>query len=275
MTMLAIDIGGTKALAALVDGERVLERRTIPTPRGFDAGWIDAIAALAEGWEGRYEAATAAVTGVIRDGAWTAINPAILPVPGAYPLADLLSDRLRVPVQAVNDAQAAAWGEYLHGSGQGRDMVFLTISSGIGGGIVTDGRLWRGARGLAGSLGQLPALVGGESVRMESRASGFGMAAAARATGRDLDARAIFAAAGEGWADAILDTATTELATALAGLQAVVDPEIVIIGGGVGLAPGFLDRVRRALAPFPERLRPELVPAALGGDAGIIGAGNL
>ena len=131
-------------------------------------------------------------------------------------------------------------------------MVFLTVSSGIGGGIVLGGRLLRGARGIAGSLGQSPRAGRDGYVRLETLASGFGIAAAAKAAGRDADARAVFAAARAGapWAEGILVEAAGELAAAVAGLQAVVDPECIVIGGGVGLAEGFLDAHRgRAAAP--------------------------
>lgn len=271
---LAFDIGGTKTLAALVQGREVLERRTIPTPAkvGSDA-WLAAIAGLAEGWAGRFTHAAAAVTGRIDGRIWSALNPGTLAIPADYPLAERLGARLGLPVTAVNDAQAAAWGEYRFGAGQGRDMVFLTVSSGIGGGIVLNGRLLRGARGIAGSLGQVPVAQPEGPVRLETLASGFGIAAAA---GTD-DARAVFAAAqtGESAAQAVLQAAATRLATALAGLQALVDPQRVVIGGGVGMAPGFLDLLRKALAAHPAVLIPELAPAELGADAGIIGVADL
>ena len=132
-------------------------------------------------------------------------------------------------------------------------MVFLTVSSGIGGGIVLGGRLLRGARGIAGSLGQTPRPGHDRFVRLETLASGFGIAAAAKASGREADARAVFAAAraGEPWADGILMEAADELAAAIAGLQAVVDPDCIVIGGGVGLAEGFLERLEAALQAYP------------------------
>ncbi len=272
--VLAFDVGGSKTLAALVQGGTVLERRLAPTAREVGApGWIASLAGMACGWSGRYTAAGIAATGLLDEGCWSALNRAVLDIPAGFALRDRLADALGMPVVAVNDAQAAAWGEYRHGAGQGRDLVFLTVSSGIGGGIVAGGRLLRGARGLAGSLGQLPA--GGD--RLESRASGFAIAAAARSAGHPGDARAVFAAAreGAGWAERVLDEAAAALAEALGGLQAIVDPERVVIGGGVGLAEGYLDRVRAALSRCPERLRPGLVPALLGADAGVVGVADL
>jgi len=276
--VLAFDIGGTKTLAALVQGREVVDRRTAATPAEVgSAAWLEAVASLAAGWQGRYRRAAAAVTGVVEDGAWSPLNPGTLAIPAGYPLSARLGDALGAPVAAINDAQAAAWGEHRFGAGRGRDMVFLTVSSGIGGGIVTGGRLLRGARGIAGSLGQTPRRGAGGVVRLEAVASGFAIAAAAKAAGHEADTRAVFAAARDGaaWAEAILGNAAAELAAALAGLQAVVDPERIVIGGGVGLADGFLDRLRAALAGYPDVFVPELVPAALGVDAGVIGAADL
>lgn len=277
--VLGIDIGGTKTLAALVAGSEVLDRRQVPTQREAGAAsWIDAIARALADWSGHYQAVAAAVSGVVRDGAWFAANPATLPVPAGFALTDTLSAVFKVPALAVNDAQAAAWGEYRFGAGRGHDMVFLTISSGVGGGIVSGGRLLTGHGGLAGSLGQIPLPdAAGPTARLEDWASGFGIAAAARQAGFAADARAVFAAARDGaaWAEAILDHAVAHLATALGGMQALVDPELVIIGGGVGLAPGFLERLQGAVGCLPALLRPRLAAAALGAEAGVLGAADL
>ncbi|MGH7212975.1 MAG: ROK family protein, partial [Acetobacteraceae bacterium] len=275
--VLVYDIGGTKTLAALVRGRDVLERRVIATAQEVgSAAWPEGLARLASDWAGRYAAASVAATGIVADGCWSSLNPGVLRIPDRYPLRDRLAATLGVPVTAVNDAQAAAWGEHRHGAGQGRDLVFVTVSSGIGGGIVAGGRLLRGARGVAGSLGQV--IWGGDPGRsLEACASGFGMAAAAHSAGYATDAVGVFAAARDGaaWADHILADAARMLAAALVSLQAVVDPECIVIGGGVGLADGFLTRVQAALAGFPSALVPDLVTAELGVDAGAIGAADL
>ncbi len=277
--MLAFDIGGSKTLAALVQDGAILERRLRPTERAVGAeGWIAGLARMAEDWFGRYAAAALAVTGVIAaDGGWSALNPDVLDIPAGFALGDRVAAALGVPAIAVNDAQAAAWGEYRYGAGEGRDLVFVTVSSGVGGGVVASGRLLRGAAGLAGSLGQVLRAPAGTGKRLEARASGFAMKAAAHAIGRQADAPAIFAAArdGEAWAERILQDAAESLAETLFALQAIVDPERVALGGGVGLADGFLDRVRAALAAYPAELRPVLVPAKLGAEAGLIGAADL
>lgn len=277
--VLAFDIGGTKTLAALVRGREILERRVMTTPASVGSeSWIGAIASLSADWQGRYQRAAIAVTGRVDGEIWSSLNPETLAIPPDYPLGRRMGGAaLGAPVEVINDAQAAAWGEYRFGAARGRDMVFLTISSGIGGGIVLGGRLIRGARGIAGSLGQV--LVAGPSgfVRLETLASGFGIAKMALEAGHAGDARSVFsaAAAGEGWARRILLDAASQLAAAVAGLQAIVDPECIVIGGGVGMADGFLDMLREALGSHSAVMRPDIVAAELGADAGIIGVADL
>lgn len=268
---LAIDLGGSKVLAALVAGGQVLERAEAATDR--EAGptvWVAQMAGMAQGFAGRFDRAGIAVTGLVKDGMWSALNPGTLAIPGQFPLREAAEAALGVPVTLRNDAQAAAWGEYRHGAGQGLDLVFLTLSTGIGGGVVTGGRLLQGRGGLAGSFGQLLPLPEGEAVRFEDAASGRWMAEVAK-----RDARAVFAAAAEPWAEAILATAARRVARLCHDLQLMFDPDVIVIGGGVGLAPGQIGRIAGFLADLPAVQRPTLVPAALGKDAGVIGIAAL
>lgn len=270
MTVLALDIGGTKLLAALLRGGEVVEERRIPTDiRGGPESLLDAAAALVAPWRGRYRAVGAAVTGVVRDGRWSALNPATLDLPESFPLAEGLTRRLGVAARCVNDAHAAAWGEFRAGAGAGRDMVFLTISTGIGGGIVLGGRL---LEGLAGEFGQL---VDDDGARIEDRVAGRWMAEEAKAAGHDTDAAGVFAAAAEPWAERIIAVAAARVARLCRNVQFSVDPEVIVIGGGIGLAPGFLERVRSALGGVDPAVAPRPVPAALGARAGVIGAAAL
>jgi len=275
--ILALDIGGTKMLAALVAGDRVEDERDVATPRDLSAeGWCDAIAALVGAWAGRYRATAAAVTGQVRDGHWYTLNPAILPIPSGFPLAEALRTRLSRPVTLANDAQAAAWGEHRFGAGEGQDIVFLTISTGIGGGVVSGGRLLTGHRGVAASVGQTSLAVDA-GVRVEDVAGGGGMAAAARAEGHETDARGIFAASASGavWAERILARSAAIIARLIGDLQKLFDPAFVVIGGSIGLAPGFLDRLRAALADATAPFQPTLRAAGLGKHAGVIGVADL
>lgn len=272
--VLAIDLGGTKLAAALVDGPRVLERRETPTDRGGGpAAWIEAIARLVDGWsDGR--AAGIAVTGLVRDGLWRAVNPDTLAVPDDVPLVATLAARLGMPVLARNDAQAAAWGEYRFGAGRGGTAVFVTVSTGIGGGLVVDGRLVEGRTGLAGHIGITPIETPDGVRRLEDVASGAALARMAEGRG---GAGGVTAAAlgGEPWATALLDRAIAPLALALRRLHLELDPDCIVIGGGLGLAPGYLDRLEGVLAPLPALMRPRICAAALGADAGLIGIADL
>jgi len=277
--VLAIDIGGSKTAVALIRENRIVARRQVPTrPSDGAEAWLRSAADMAQDWRGQYGGVAAAVTGLVREGRWFAVNPATLPVPAGFPLALRLKELFSGPATAINDAQAAAWGEYRFGAGQERDLLFLTVSSGIGGGIISDGRLLHGSSGLSGHVGQMPVPIPGAAYRsLEEAASGFAIAAAARKAGHEADARAVFAAAaaGETWAEDIIDGAVDHLAAYLSGLQAVIDPQVVVIGGGVGLAPGYLARLEKALSRFPALLRPFLMPARLGADAGLLGAADL
>ncbi len=270
MTALAIDIGGTKTLLGLVrDGEIVATHRMATDIAAGPDALIDTVAEVAARWSGGYDVIGAAVTGIIREGEWRALNASTLALHGSYPLAVALAGRLGRPARCVNDAQAAAWGEHVAGAGAGRDMAFLTVSTGIGGGIVREGRL---LEGLAGSFGQF---VDESGARVEDRAAGRWIAREAAALGHPATAEAVFAAASEPWAETLIAASAGRVAALCRNVQLAVDPEIIVIGGGIGLAPGYLDRVRSALADADPIVRPRVAPAALGGDAGIVGVAAL
>ena len=275
---LAIDLGGTKLLMALVDGATVLDQIEVLTDR--DAGpevWLRQIADCADGWAGRFDRAGITVTGLIRDDHWSALNPATLPLQGSFPLKQAATAALGVPVVLANDAQAAAWGEFTNGAGAGKDTVFLTVSTGIGGGVVVNGQLLRGRGGLAGHFGQILPLATEDGARFEDGASGRWIAAEGVRLGLGADARAVFAAAlaGDAAAEAVIETSARRVARLASDLQLMFDPQHIVIGGGVGLAGGYLERVVRAVAHQQPVLRPTLRPAALGRDAGIIGIADL
>jgi N-acetylmannosamine-6-phosphate 2-epimerase/N-acetylmannosamine kinase len=272
---LAIDIGGTKTLVALVEGAEVLEAVTLATSRdeGPDA-WIAALANETKAWRGRYTLVGAAVTGLVSDGTWSALNPATLTIPDDYPIVDKLSAAFGVPAYAANDAQAAAWGEYRYGAGENADTVFLTISTGIGGGVVIGGRP---LLGLAGHFGLLRSPSRDSPSPFENEVSGRWMAAEAARSGHVVDAQGVFAAArrGEPWADAIIAESAARVALLCEDLQLAFDPKRIVIGGGIGLAEGYLDRLRALMQKTRPRLRPQLVSAKLGVNAGLIGVADL
>lgn len=275
--VLSVDLGGSKTLVALVHGATVLERVEIATDRaGGPEGWLRAIAGVAGGWQGRFDRAGMTVTGLVAKGMWQALNPATLNLPGPFPLQARLAGLLGVPVAVANDAQAAAWGEHVHGAGMGADIVFLTVSTGIGGGVVTGGRLLQGRGGLAGHFGQLLPADGAPAL-FEDAASGRWIAQEGAGIGLQADARAVFAAAeaGDARAEAILAASAARVGRLCHNLQLSFDPDRIVIGGGVGLGPGYLDRVARSVAHLDDMRRPRIVPARLGPDAGIIGMADL
>jgi predicted NBD/HSP70 family sugar kinase len=271
--ILAVDIGGTKTLVALVRGSGIVAELTVPTPRedGPDH-WLDAVAAAASPWRGQFRSVGLAVTGFMRNGFWSAMNPATLGIPADYPLIAKVEALFGLPAVALNDAQAAGWGEHMLGAGQGQDLVFLTISTGIGGGIVLNGRL---LEGLAGHFGLTA--DGDDDVFLEDRVSGRWMAAEARRQGHEVDAREVFAAAAarETWAVDIVEGSARSVARLCRNIQLVLDPPRIVIGGGIGLADGFIERVRDLVAP-PGRVPPvSICRAELGVHAGILGIANL
>jgi predicted NBD/HSP70 family sugar kinase len=182
-----------------------------------------------------------------------------------------------------NDIDAAALAEQTHGHGRDVDsFAFVSIGTGIGMGLVLGGRLHRGVHGAAGEIGYLPIDAGpGTDARdarkrgsLEAAASAAGIVRAARRNGiaRAMSARAVFAAAADGdpRAAAVVAAEATLVARAIASVTVVVDTELVVLGGGIGQADGFLDAVRTEL-PNHSPVLPELRVSALGADAVVDG----
>lgn len=217
------------------------------------------------------------------------------------PLRDILQGRLNCPVAVGNDANLAALGEWRYGAGRGsRDLLYLTISTGIGGGVIIDGRLLIGTRGLAAELGHMtvdpdgPMCGCGQRGHLEAVASGPAIARRARqlieegrvsvlsgplAAGRELTAETVGEAAksGDSLAREVLAEAGEAIGRHLAGLAHAFNPEVIVLGGGVThVGPLLFEPVDRALRAhilhpaYLEGLR--LVPAGLGDEAGLIGA---
>lgn len=276
--ILALDIGGTKLMVALVRGDRVIERRTVRTDPTLEPDkWLQAALELTQEWTGSYERVAAAVTGYIKSGNWSALNPKTLNIKKAYPLKEKLEALFCAPAFVVNDAQAAAWGEYRYGAGNNQDMVFLTVSTGIGGGIVLNGRLQFGRNGLAGHFGQwVDILSDPNDGVLENQIAGRWMADQASKSSTVNDARAVFAAArsGESWAVTIINASATRVSRLCQNIQMVIDPENIVIGGGIGLAPGYLAQVQKLLAKNNDFV-PATEAAQLGDEAGVIGCADL
>jgi predicted NBD/HSP70 family sugar kinase len=171
----------------------------------------------------------------------------------------------------LNDADAAAWGEAAFGAGRdARDFVFVTISTGIGGGLILNSRLHTTPFGLEADLGFT--LVNGTP--LEFLASGTVLDRYAVVRGwtdaRDVIANALI----DDGANMKLEESAGLIAAKLADLRVTLGITRAVIGGGLGLAPGYLERLKNNLEQLPELYQLEIVPAALGVDAGLIGAAD-
>ena len=203
------------------------------------------------------------------------------------PLRHELKNRFRIPVVVDNDANAGTLGEWKFGAGLGfNDLLYVNIGTGIGGGIVSGGRLLRGAQNLAGEIGHLVVAPGGPECTcgkrgcLESCASGDAIARrGSEALGMPVSSREVFALAIEGHAGArrVLSQVIEDLAHGIGTAVSLLNPSVVIIGGGLSEAPQnhFLEPLREAIPRYclTEAARRLHVDAAqLRYDAGIMGA---
>lgn len=303
---VGIDIGGTKIAAVRISAEgEILAGTVIPTPAKDQSAALPAIeAAAAEVVDDRVAAIGVGMAGLIDVRSGILLSTPNL-VWRHLPLGEGLAASFGLPVTVNNDATAAAWAESRLGASRGRDgSLFVGVGTGIGGGIVSGGRLVRGAHGLAGEIGHTivdpegPLCGCGNVGCWEQVASGLAIARAGREAVVDEPGSSIArlaggdplratgelvteaAQGGDEVAVAILAAVARRLGEGVASLVNVLDPEIVVIGGGVGEAGDVLFRpLREAFLASVEGadVRPEvpIVPAELGNDAGAIGAALL
>jgi N-acylmannosamine kinase len=274
--ILALDIGGTKLAAALWDGSALLERAEMPTPtddRSPD-GVVGAALELLRPLAPRALALGVAATGAVANGRVTALNVDTLQGWDAFDLRGALEVSLHLPTVVLNDADAAGWGEYALGAGRGtRDFAFVTVSTGVGGGIVLNERLHTTSHGVHAELGYTLTPNGQP---LELVASGGALDRWARERGwNDTRDIVIQALQGDAIAEGKLEESAGLIAVTLANLYVTLGVTRVAVGGGLGLAAGYLERVQRALRSFGEPWDAlEVVRAQLGVDAGLIGAAN-
>ncbi|MBM4155009.1 MAG: ROK family protein [Lentisphaerae bacterium] len=308
---LGIDFGGTAVKLAVVD-----ERGTIVAEDGFATaglegvpGWIAAVADAASRMGVNPAAMARSLAGIgVGVPGFVDFDRGFIHnltnVPGwkAVGLAGLLRKRFGVPAVVDNDCNAMVLGECRYGVGKGyRHAVFLTLGTGVGGGILIDGRVFRGAHSMAGEIGHVPIdlhgvrtptgrggleqYVGNRQIVRKARAALRGrrssMPAMVGGDLRRLTPRHIAEAAAKGDAVAreVFDYVADCLATALAGVTYLLQPEAFIIGGGVAAAGPVLfgplrKRLDDRLSPyFAERIK--ILPAKLGNRAGVVGAASL
>lgn len=306
---IGLDIGGTKISGGVIDGNGVILAKGLrDTPALDPAAIIQAAASLTQelSWEHKIDAVGVACAAYVdRSGSTVYFSPNL-----AWrdePLKKRLESALDLPVTIENDANAAAWGEFRFGAAVGAvDMVMLTVGTGIGGGVIVDGVLMHGAFGVAAELGHMRVVPGGIRCGCGNRgcwemyASGTALVREAQdlvVSGSPLAARLDELCAGDPAAlkgpDVTRaavegDPAAVELLAdlgvwigeGLASVVAILDPELVVLGGGVSAAGPLL--IDPALTAFRRQLtgrghRPEarFALASLGNDAGMIGAADL
>jgi glucokinase len=284
--VLAADIGGTQMRAALVDATgTVLVRRSEPTPAGADApsALIDLLGTVAV-LEG-HGTVSHAVVGLPGSVDYTSGH--LLWAPNLHHewpdrlSRDSLAQELDVPVYIANDADMAAVGEAFFGAGADKtDVAYLTVSTGIGAGVVQARRLVRGRYSLAEvghTVVDWQSWHAGRPGTLEELASGSGVARQARESGLEgLDARGLRAAATDGdeRAAAIWQGAVDACAVGIENLIMSFSPTAVVIGGGLGRQEDFFNAVRDHVVGRPEHHPPDLevLPASCGDDAGLVGA---
>lgn len=269
--MLALDVGGSKLAAALVDGAQMLWRTETVTPQPSrpDAVMKAVLALIEPALSQKPSRLAVAVTGRVVAGKSYPLNQDTLPGWQGFALGDALTERTGLPGTVLNDARAAAWGEYVYGSGAGAsEFLFVTVSTGVGAGLVLGGRLHLSANGLEAELGFTRA----EGEVLEHAASGRALDREAVRRGWQGAAElADRAEAGDVEADAPYTRSARLVAEKLADVAALLGVTRVSLGGSVGLRPGYLARVRSALGVYPEVLQPDVQAAKLGKDAGLLG----
>jgi glucokinase len=306
--VIGIDAGGTKLLGGVVDEDLVVHHRVHRTWRGADRQeTLDIIIGAVE------EARNAAPdvvgigfglpalverqTGVSR---WSTHLPL-----EDVPFRDLMSERLELPLEVDNDSNAALLAEHRAGAARGvRDAAMLTLGTGIGGGLIVDGRLYRGAHGFGAELGHMVVDLHGPDCQgdcpgrgcLEVLASGTAIGAAGReagltrpdselgrrvAAGRETTGSIVteLAHAGDEAAIAALAAVGERLGAGITSIVNAFNPEVVVIGGGAVAAGDLLLEparevvARRALPPPRDRVR--IVPAHFGDESGMLGASLL
>ncbi len=310
---IGIDLGGTKIGTALVDEQgQVISRdyRETEAARGLTAVVARMIDAASEVMNaGGVASAQVSAVGVAAPGPIDAksgvvTTPPNLPGWKDVPLRQLVQDGIGLPTALENDANAAALAEHRFGAGRGtKDMIYVTASTGIGGGFILNGELYSGATGAAGEIGHMTILPQGPLCRcgnrgcLEALASGSGIAREARervargvptlvtdlAEG-DLDrisAKLVAQAAAQGDAEAreILDQAMSYLGVGIANLVDLFNPELIVVGGGLTkMGERLFDPIRRMIQrrafPAPAQVV-KVVPAQLGDDVGVLGAATV
>jgi glucokinase len=289
---VGVDVGGTKVLALAIgaSGDDVRGDARTPTPDSADKlidVIVDTATTAAKEAGAPLGALCVGVPGLV-DADGVMRFAANLPGLVELPLRKIFGERLGVPVVIDNDANVAAWGERCTGAGEGADdLLMVTIGTGIGGGIVLGGELYRGGHGMAGEIGHTVVQLDGEPCQCGQRgcwekyASGTALNRIARDAGFDSSEMVVARAAeNDETALEVMSTFTRWMAIGLAGLVNILDPSVVVLGGGLIEAGDLLltplrDWMGQLIEGGEHRPPVPLLPATLGERAGAIGAALL
>lgn len=296
--VLGLDFGGTKLTAGVVDGLQgnVVDRLCIPTPPDARQS-LSAMLVLGQSLLSKMSPASVMGIGV-SFGGLVCVDQRTVRISHHvagwenFPLAEVLEQQFGLPAWVLNDADAAALGEHRFGAGQGvSNLLYLTVSTGIGAGIILEGDLYRGEHALAGEIGHMVLQPGGllcpcgRHGCLEALASG-------RSVARQMEARlarnvasdwnkvevtakkvAEAAAAGDPLALAVWEEAMRWLGIGIANAANLLNPGRVVIGGGLSHAGGLLFQpVQAIVRQYALDPRLEVIPARLGDDANLVGA---
>jgi fructokinase len=289
---IGFDIGGSKIAALALDPEgRELARRRRDVPRDYD-GTLAALVGMAGDLVRAHGPAVAlgiAMPGMIGAGG-ELIRAVNLPWVAGRPLRRELEQAVALPVTIANDANCFALSEAIDGAAAGASVVFgATLGTGVGGGIVVAGRPLPGANAIAGEWGHnplplldpadRPAVVCGcgRTGCIETWLNGAALARDfAKVAGRPAEAPEIVRLAGQGDLDAlaVLAAYRRRLAAALAGVVNLLDPDVIVLGGGLSALPGLCEEVPNLWRPLVVAPEPttRLVPARFGAESGLRGA---
>ncbi len=284
MSVLAADIGGTKIAAARIGKDaRILERLVVPTraAEGFEISIVQLESALDACFDDSVTAIGLCSPGPVKPNTGMVLNPPNLPGWRDIPLAARISARYARPCTLENDANAAGLAEARFGAGRGcSSVLYVTLSTGIGTGIILDGKVYHGKNGQAAEGGHTTIDYRGAKVCncgvagcIEGLASGTAIARRAGMLAEDVGR---LAAAGDETANALLDETAEMLSAWLGNMISLLDPDVIVIGGGVSQLGESLFSRLRALTPARSinlfAHQTPIVPAQLGPDAGLLGA---
>jgi glucokinase len=286
MAVLGIDIGGTKIAAGVVTGRaEVLRSMTVQTRalEGYEVSIAQVFRTIEECLRSDVEAIGICAPGPLNPKTGVVLNPPNLPGWRNIPLVEMVAKRFGFPCLLENDANAAGLAETLFGAARGCSSVFYaTLSTGIGAGIILDRRIYHGKNGAAAEGGHVTIDYKSNVICncgtpgcIEALASGGAIAR----TGRTAEQIAQAAAGGDETSIRILDEVSTMLGAWLGSIVNLLDPEIIVIGGGVSrIGDPLFSRLRRIV---PTRTinqfagQTPIVPAQLGENVGILGAASI